>query len=172
MLYERVGAIEPLQVTDRGVTVSLAIQCHHAVCYWLYWEANNHPPTGNVFLQGTYQNPTAFLTGLARMGKPLNKEDVKSGRIDKGHVLIFTDSEFGARHSCITKSGAKIGGYNQLDWYSTPGIASNYTEHEYEDIQWVKKGVVRLNTKKSEGFLMAVPERQALLFFRGNFKPD
>ena len=106
------------------------------------------------------------------MGKPLNNEDLKSGYIDKGHVLIFTDKEFQAQHSCITKTGSVIGGYNQLNWFSTPGIASNYTEHEYEDIQWVKKGVVRLNTKKSEGFLMAVPERQALLFFRGNFKPD
>ncbi len=182
MLDQRVFAIGQLQATDNGHTVSIPIQCHHAVCYWLYSEANGHAPTGNVFLRGTLSQPTAFLTGLARMGKPLNKEDLKSGYIDKGHVLIFIDEKFEAKHSCITKTGSVIGGYNQLNWFSTPGIQSNYTEHHYQDIRWVKPGVVRLNTEKprfcglitepSEGFLIAVPARQALLFFRGNFKPD
>jgi len=172
MLDQRVNTIGQLQVTHNGHTVTLKIQCHHAVCYWLYWEANGNPPTGNVFLQGTLSNPTKFLTGLARMGKPLKKEDLKSTVIDPGHILIFTDNELSAKHSCITKTGSVIGGYNQLNWFSTPGIASDYTEHSYSDVQWVRMGVVRLSTKNSEGFLMAVHARQALLFFRGNFRPD
>ena len=172
MLEERVSAIEQLQVSDNGITISLAIQCHQAVCYWLYHEAFNHPPSGNTFLQGSFSNTSDFLKGLARMGKPLHAGDLKANSIiSAGHILIFTDKKLNAKHSCITLPDNKIGGYNQQSWFSTPGIPSDYSEHEYKDIGWNKKGVVKLSDN-SDGYLMAVPENQALLFFRGNFKPD
>jgi len=172
MLDQRVSAIQQLQVTDKGITVSLSIQCHQAVCYWLYYEAFGYPPSGNAFLQGSFSNTTNFLKDLARMGKPLHAGDLKSNAIiTKGHILIFTDMQLNAKHSCITIADYKIGGYNQQSWFSTPGIPSDYSEHEYKDIRWAKKGVVKLSDD-SEGFLLAVPESHALLFFRGNFKPS
>ncbi|MDA1074740.1 MAG: hypothetical protein O3A63_08270 [Proteobacteria bacterium] len=171
MLDAQVAKIAHLQVTDQGHTIDLAIQCHQAVCYWLYCEAFSNPPTGNVFLSGSFANTPSFLTGLAKMGKPVKQEDLRGGRVEKGEVLIFTDNQLEAKHSCITKSGSLIGGYNQLNWFSSPGIASDYTEHAFDDVQWAKSGIVRLNTKKSGGFLVAIPARQALLYFRGNFKP-
>ncbi len=172
MLEERVSAIDQLQVTDKGITVSLSIQCHQAVCYWLYHEAFNNPPSGNTFLHGSFSQTNQFLTGLARMGKPLHAGDLKNSYIiSKGHILIFTDKELNAKHSCITIDNSRIGGYNQQSWFSSPGTPSEYSEHEYQDVKWKKKGVVELSNG-SEGFLMAVPSNQALLFFRGNFKPN
>lgn len=171
MLDERISQIGRIQVSDHGHTVDLHLQCHQAVCYSLYWEAHGHPPTGNVFLNGSFANTTTFLTGLARMGSPVRREDLISGRVEPGAILVFVDKQLNAKHSCIALTGARIGGYNQLDWFRTPGIASEYSAHGFDDVRWAKPGVVRLNTASAEGFLVSIPTRQALLYFRGNFKP-
>lgn len=57
------------------------------------------------------------MTGLARMGKPVTREDLNSGRVQSGDILVFVDKQLEAKHSCVMKAKKLIGGYNQLDWF-------------------------------------------------------
>lgn len=148
-----------------GLTKALDIACHTATCYWLYEEAHGTPPGADEFM-GDLLDLSKLITDIAKLGTRLKKSDIKS--IQNGTVLIFCDLSGSAKHSCVVRYDGKIGGYNQENWFTTPGSSHAYTHHEVNDIMW--KGLtnkrVKLNTENSVGRLIAVTETKAVDFIR------
>jgi len=166
MLSGRIAQIPQIDMPlPDGGTMPLNIACHTATCYWLYHEAYGTPPQPDEFLN-KLGDVSGLATELAKMGTRVKKSNIK--KLWPGTVLIFCDLYGNAKHSCVIANNGIIGGYNQLNWFSSPGASHAYSTHAIGDIVW--KGVmnkrVQLNTEGSQGRLIAVDETKAVDFIR------
>ena len=56
-------------------------------------------------------------------------------------------------HSCVAVSGADVGGYNQVNWFSSPGAAHGYSEHSAGQFVWSGRNTVRGNVGQDCGLV-------------------
>ncbi|NNE97383.1 MAG: hypothetical protein HKN25_00035 [Pyrinomonadaceae bacterium] len=172
MLANRVQVIPAIMLDTPHGKQQLQIQCHQATGYWLYEEAFNEAPTGDHYTNSSLFEATEMMTNLARYGKKLSPPAMGSLNIASGTVLIFTDQQNTAKHSCVINGAGNIGGYNQQSWFSSTGIANSFTTHATGDIRWrnrLRKHKVKLNSQNSKGNLVAVESARAVSFFKHNF---
>jgi hypothetical protein len=117
-----------------GITKKpMLINCHQAVCYWLYQSAFGKLPMLDDFITpGIFGNSTGLITELAALGTKLKPND----RLIPDSVLIITDIKMVADHSCMVRFDGKIVGYNHGSWFKTFKPPNEYASLNPEDIWW------------------------------------
>jgi hypothetical protein len=148
----------------------IATSCLFAVTYWMLEELSVTPTVG-MFQRIGALNPV-FCT-IAQAGHRLFAPNVQAGNahLPAGAVIVFMSlNGASAEHGCVLKQGLTIGGYNQTDWFTTPGQAHQYSEHDLgTDLQWVARDwplsdrrVQRTAQPWPEKYLYATPQAVAL----------
>jgi len=129
MLQNRVKIIPGLDHTPSAT-------CLYATVYWIYEDLHGVSPTAaimsDILIKCTFNR---IFTDMMRAGKKVSRPMAGSLNLAPGTVLIF-EKNGGVGHGCVVKSATVIGGYNQTNWFSTPGIAHSYSQHHPNDISW------------------------------------
>lgn len=129
MLQTRIQAIPGLNGSHQGT-------CLYAVTYWLYEDLHGIGPS-----QTTMQDIqircsfNRIFTEMIQLGRQVTRPMFGGLKLTPGNVLIFQKNG-GVGRACVVKDATHIGGYNQTNWFSTPGITHTYTEHHPNDIAW------------------------------------
>jgi hypothetical protein len=131
-------------------------------------------PTTNMF--GRIGDLNALFCAIAQAGHQLFAPNVKAGNahLPAGAVIVFMNPQLTlAEHGCVLKQGLTVGGYNQTDWFTTPGNDHQYSEHNLgTDLQWVARSwpksdrQVQRPIAGSDKFLYATPQADALTLFK------
>lgn len=111
----------------------IPVTCHFATVYYLFCAEFGREPTRDVYLQ--LGNPTGVMRQIAAMGRPVRKRKGQPLVFSPGTILIFKDGQEPA-HSCAAKQINLLGGYNQPNWFTSPGIPHGYSEHRTDEIRW------------------------------------
>lgn len=169
MLAARANLIPPMVATDvNGNAVPLYINCHQATCYWLYNEVHGQPPMPWAFVDSNLSDTTGMMTRLAGYGSLALQSNING--LANGTVLIFTDAQNIAKHSCVLDSTGSIAGYNQQSWFTSIGLPNQFTQHAKADIRWrAGRHHKVLLSSNSKGKLFYIPETTAVEFARRNF---
>jgi len=167
MLTQRIGIIPPITVsTVSGISAQLDIACHQAACYWLFHELHGDPPEGWAWVDGNLSDSTGLMTKLARYGRSVSQSDIAG--LANGTVLVLTDLTNIAKHTCVLDNLGQIAGYNQTDWFTSPGVRHGFSTHNKTHIKWRSAKKIKQNND-AEGLLFAIPEKIAVDFAKFNF---
>ena len=166
-LAARIQLIPMLTCTGPVGQQIFNIACHQATCYWLHQEATGNSLTGDDFVnRNALFNIGNTMTALAAFGTRV--QDATALRnLANGTVLVFTDLQGGAKHSCVLDSRGLIGGYNQIGWLFG-GYNHQFTTHPKTQVQWKPQSRVTLSSGQP-GHLIAIGEQTALQFAQNNF---
>jgi hypothetical protein len=130
-----------------GVATAIATTCHFATTYWLYQQAfDTSLKTQQQYLERIGNNPELFIRSLLPLGTALQAshrrvaEGIKVARdgtrVQPGTVILFTADRATVGHSCVMVRSDRIGGYNQTDWFTSPGVSHGPSEHGTHEIAW------------------------------------
>lgn len=153
MVVQKAGII-PGSIS--GTWQGIATSCHFATFFWLYWDEFGELPTIDIFFR--IGNPNTVINHMLPFGRILQKPAQGSVPFTSGSVLIFAENGQ-AGHSCIALDSRTIAGYNQENWFKTPGKNHGFTTHLNSDIEW--QGSNEINRYKKTYKLYMVPEAMA-----------
>ncbi len=120
----------------RGIPMS----CHVATLIWLHHASTGNLPAGFNEIP-KIGNANEVLRRIFRRGVRLRVNHRQDVPLVPGSVLVF-ERNGEPMHSCVAVTNKKIAGYNQTDWFRQQGgrqagIASQFTEHQILDVDWV-----------------------------------
>ena len=136
---------------------TIATSCHFATVYWLYLEEFSRPPT--LANYATIGNPTLVVNAMLAHGRRLQQPGHVGLALSSNSVIVFARNNT-AEHSCIATTTKKIGGYNQTNWFATPGANHALSFHAADDLHWQNRNNVRGNTGQN-CHLYSIDERAA-----------
>lgn len=147
---------------------AFAATCHFATSYWLYSAEFGSAPTLLNYQGGVN------LTGLVNEMLPHGTKMKRPGHgaaiaVPTGTVLVFSNNG-NAGHSCIVRADGLIGGYNQENWFTTPGQNHRYSQHSLGDIEWANASRARRPALNHPYDLFAVPEVAGRAAVRSQFQ--
>jgi hypothetical protein len=129
MLQNRVRAISGLDGSANGT-------CLYATIYWLYEDLHGVAPTAKLMSDIAFHCTfNRIFNDMIAVGSRVSRPIFGSLNLVPGSVLVFQKNGQPG-HGCIVKSSTAIGGYNQTNWFRTPGITHRYSEHSPNDIVW------------------------------------
>lgn len=141
--------------------------CHVATLYWIYRDEFGQAPTQAQYV-ARLNNPTAIIRNMLPHGQALANAGAAIAAA-AGSVIVFVGGGQ-PRHSCVKLAGNQIGGYNQLNWFTTPGQDHRYSTHAVANIKWrggwFHGGQVELNVAGNYGTLVAIPQAFAKAILR------
>jgi len=172
MLQRQVEAF----TVDPAVTWNMVpTTCLMAVTYWMLLDLSVKPTQAHFTLQLTQLN--ALLRQVALAGTRVVRPSLADGHahLPAGAVIVFMETNLSQPgHACVIKNGLRVGGYNQLDWFTTPGKNHQYSEHDLDsDLDWVdRKSPLTIKRVSrpvggTEYYLYATPQDKALNVLRG-----
>ena len=138
MLQNHVQAFTvPPAKTWNGITTSRFM----AVTYRMMLDLSMKP-TANSFAS-VKGGLTILLKNIGLAGSRIVQPNVETGnvKLPAGSVIVFMATNLAqAGHACVIKNGLVVGGYNQTNWFSTPGAEAQYSEHNLgTDLAWVDR---------------------------------
>jgi hypothetical protein len=167
MLQRQVGAFTNPPARDWNLVPTT---CLMAVAYWMLLDLSVKP-TQNHFLT-RLANLNALLRDVALAGTRVVQPSLSDGHahLPEGAVLVFMTTDLSRPgHACVIKTGLTVGGYNQENWFTTPGANHQYSEHDLAtDLMWVDRmsPLTRRRVERSVGevqyYLYSTPQEAAL----------
>lgn len=118
--------------------------CHFATIYWLYSEEFGQAPDANHYLKTDLSNPTRVINQMLPFGRHLQRPGRGGLNLTAGSVVVFVHNH-SAGHSCIARTMNSIGGYNQLNWFTSAGRDHDYSTHNCTDFNWRSRNEVNGN---------------------------
>ena len=133
-LSARVGQnVQPI-VTTAG---TFQISCHLATACWLFREINNRDPDMNEW-GDIAVNVNEAMRQIAVQGSRRQPPYRGTLAVSQNSVIVFMRNGQ-PQHSCVARSTQTMGGYNQTQWFSTPGVDHGYSTHAIGDIRWGRR---------------------------------
>lgn len=130
MLSTRVGVI-PGAI---GQTWNMiATTCHFATTFWLFWDEFDRQPQQEDFIK--IGDPTLTIRNALPLGRKLTSPKAGGLVLTPGSVVMFARNGQ-PLHSCVATGGNSLAGYNQVNWFSSPGVNHGYSVHNTNQIRW------------------------------------
>jgi hypothetical protein len=143
-----------------------ALACHNATFYWLY-HANYGTPPDIATLTGRLSPTQVKMAQMVQQyGSRISKPFSGTLSLTPGTIVVFMNAQ-GAGHSCVMMNANQVYGYNQTNWFSTPGVAHGPSVHSLNDIVWgsgLDRSLARVGN--ADYMLYAVPEAKAKQFLQ------
>lgn len=142
----------------------IATTCHFATTFRLYLAEFGIAPT--ALQLAAIGNFTALMTGMIQHGRRLTKPMFANLAATPGSVVIFVQGG-NAFHSCIADAANTLGGYNQTNFFTSPGVYHGHSTHSTGHLVWdlrnrnVASNYNVLNNPMNFGPLVSVPESVA-----------
>jgi hypothetical protein len=146
-----VDVVGPIGGAHHGTWNGVATSCHFATVFWAYHaEFGSAPALANVAKMGV---ATGVVRQMIAHGQKKRRSDPA---LITGSVYVFVRNGE-PEHSCVALSNNQVGGYNQTNWFSSPGVAHGYSTHTVDHFVWTGTHSVRGNTGQ-QCSLVCVPE--------------
>ena len=123
-----------------GVSVGLwngiPISCHVATLIWLHYAQTGALPAGPLAIP-KLEHFRAIMLQIVAAGAPLQVVFGQVIEVPVGSVVVFTSDSGEPGHSCTATGSTILIGYNQTEWFSSPGVPAEFSVHYTSDLQWV-----------------------------------
>ena len=112
--------------------MTIPISCHLATLTWLYREVRQRAQKATELGQIDVND---VIKAIAEGGSLRETPYRGTLAVSRNSVIVFMcDGQ--PMHSCTAISTTQIGGYNQSDWFRTPGVGHGYSSHNVTDFRW------------------------------------
>jgi len=147
--------------------VGNVLNCHNSVVLSVLWESRTFQPTLQD-LTGLPMGSPAIIKLMLPYGTQMSRPRFFGQvALEPDSVVVFVKASGDPGHSCVALDAHRIGGYNQLDWFSRPGLQNQYTEHNAREFVWKSKGKsVKAGSGGHEHTIISVPAAEALKVLR------
>lgn len=112
----------------------IPMSCHVATLIWLHEAQFGILPNGPADIPKLLDF-NAIITRIVAAGTAVTRQYGQVVEFKPGSVVVFhRNRDMG--HSCVADSHTVLVGYNQTDWFSSPGVANRFSVHFTSDIKW------------------------------------
>jgi hypothetical protein len=118
----------------------IPLSCHVASLIWLHHAQTGALPAGPLAIP-KLEHFRAIMLQIAAAGTPLQALFGQVVEVPVGSIVVFTGDAGNPDHSCTATSGTILIGYNQTEWFSSPGVAADFSVHYTSELQWVRPPV-------------------------------
>ena len=142
------GRVAPIFGAGAMTWNGIPTSCHFATIYWIILDEANRMPTANDFMN--IGNINEAMKRMVQNGGVRINQPPGGGQLNltTGSVIVFVRNNEPS-HSCVATSATRVGGYNQLGWFTAGGSNHGYSSHNTN--QFKAWGPRRWNRNKIRG---------------------
>lgn len=136
-IAEKIVRLQYCNISYNGAS---QLTCHASTYLATRWEAKNQTPTLQTLLDAPLP-VTQILKAMLPYAEPVAKPGfLRKAKLSPSSIVIFVEGTDTPGHSCVAVGKYRIGGYNQVDWFSRPGLSNAYSEHDTRELIWRPNG--------------------------------